>query len=338
MLRGRRGIEATLEAAILAVLLLGSAPARAQQEGVAESLFRQAREEMKQGEARNACPKFEESYRLDPSVGTLLNWGLCEEALGHTATAWTKLRQFVDSAPTGDGRLRLARQTIAKLEAELPWVRLIVDQGTEQVIVQLDGVELRDASLREAIPVDPGEHSATVSLTTGETRETRFQIKQAERLDLRLSPPNRMALVAPSEPAPTSPPQSTIAKSVPIVPVRAPNLATPRSRRNNERMAAYTAVAVGSAAFVMGSVFGFMALRDRSIVREHCPNHDCNDQTGLDAARSGARNETIADVAFGVTALGLATAGVLFWHSRRASAAVSVGANSASLSLIGIIQ
>src|SRR5436190_14534460 len=80
-------------------LLTATTTARSQRESVAESLFRQAREEMKRGEAAAACPKFEESYRLDPSIGTLLNLALCEEALGHSATAWTKLRQFLDSAP-----------------------------------------------------------------------------------------------------------------------------------------------------------------------------------------------------------------------------------------------
>ena len=323
-----------LATALLLGVLTGTAPARAQQESVAESLFRQAREEMKHGDPGNACPKFEESYRLDPSIGTLLNLGLCEEALGRTATAWTKLRQFVDSAPAGDSRLRLAQEKITKLETQLPWVRLVMDQGAEQALVQLDGVELRDASLSEAIPIDPGEHSITVSRHAGERNETRFQIHPAERLDLRLSLPPQMP--AP-EPAPASPPQPIVERPAPVAPVRAPVKIAPSPHDGNgERAGAYGLGAVGVVGLVTGSAFGLMALRDKSIVHEHCPNHECQDQTGLDAVESGNRNEIIADVAFAVGALGLASGAALWWHSGRT--ALSVGPNSAFVTFVGVVQ
>lgn len=331
-------IEVTLVTAGLLTIVAITTPAQAQQESVAESLFRQAREEMRQGNPRSACPKFEESYRLDPSIGTLLNLGLCEEARGRTATAWTKLRQFLDSAPAGDSRLRLAQQKLNKLETQLPWLRLVVDdQGVEQVLlVQLDGVELRDASLTEAIPVNPGEHSVRISLPTGETNETRFHIDTAEKLQLGLSAPARLrspaaALAAPARPAMIGPPR----------PLLAPPSATPTpptSGRYRERAVAYAIGALGIVGLATGSIFGLMAIRDRRVVRDHCPNHECQDQTSLEAVESGSRNESKAELAFMAGALGLATGGVLLWHSGRANAAVSVRSHGACLSLVGIIE
>lgn len=322
---------------MLLAAAMRTTPACAQQESVAESLFRQAREEMKRGEARDACPKFEESYRLDPSIGTLLNLGLCEEALGHTATAWTKLRQFLDSAPADDDRLSLARERIAKLETQLPWVRLIVDPRDEPLVVQLDGVELRDASLSEAIPVDPGQHSLRITRSTGEATETRFEIHLAEALTVQLTPAPRQPPAQPAA-ANSSPPAANIQRLEHSPPVPTAKTTPTPSHGNGERVAAYAIGAVGVAGLVTGSVFGLMAMSDRNVVREQCPNHECQTQAGLDALQSGPRNQAIANVAFVVGAIGLATGGVLLWHSGRTSAALSVSSNSASLSFVRVLQ
>jgi len=336
----RRVIEHLVRTSILLAAVLGTASAHAQQESVAESLFRQARDEMKRGEPRDACPKFDESYRLDPSIGTLLNLGLCEEALGHTATAWTKLRQFLDSAPADDDRIPLARERIAKLEAQLPWVRLVVEPAGESLVVQLDGVELYDASLSEAIPVNPGQHWLRITRPTGETSEARFEIYPAERRNIQLTPP--ILQIPPHEPKPAAtnprPPAASVEQLSRPAPASATKTTSTPGHGNGERVAAYASAAVGAAGLVTASVFGLMALSDKSVVREHCPNHECQTQTGLDAVQSGARNETIANVAFVIGALGLVTGGVLWWHSGRTTAALSVSSNSASLSFVGVIQ
>jgi hypothetical protein len=319
----------------LLAVLATTAPALAQQDGVAESLFRRAREEMKRGEYASACPKFEESYRLDPSIGTLLNLALCEEALGHTATAWTKLREFLDSAPSGDSRVPVARDKLAKLEAELPWLHLTIDPTGAQTVVQLDDVELRAASLSQAIPVDPGEHVVRVTLSTGESLETPFRIHPKENLYLRAT--------APSQEHPALPPTAS-APLVTLVEPQAPRavastLQSPTpTQPNTERAVAYGIGAVGIAGLVTSGVFGLMALHNRNVVREQCPNRECETQSALDAAESGARYEKIANVAFAVGAVGLVTGGVLLWHSGRTTAVASVSSNSAFLSVVGSVQ
>src|SRR5512145_2755140 len=54
----------------------------------ARSLFDEARALVAAGKVADACPKFEESQRLDPGPGTLFNLADCYERSGRTATAW----------------------------------------------------------------------------------------------------------------------------------------------------------------------------------------------------------------------------------------------------------
>ena len=50
---------------------------------MAESLFREGKRLSSEKKFSEACPKFEESYRLDPGLGTLLNLATCHLSFGH---------------------------------------------------------------------------------------------------------------------------------------------------------------------------------------------------------------------------------------------------------------
>jgi hypothetical protein len=315
--------------AILLSALNATTPAFSQEESVAESLFRQARDEMKRGEHVTACPKLEESYRLDPAIGTLLNLALCREALGNLAMAWSQLRQVVDSASVGDSRLPFARRELAKIESELPWVHLVLDHGDDQTIVQLDKVELRSETLSRPIPVNPGAHLVRVARPTGEANEQSFSIGRGETLELHVAVPPQVA------PPVVLPPSISPGEEVPPPPRRGVQTVSPRpAPRNNgrERALAYGLGAVGAAGLVTSGAFGWMALHDRNALRERCPDHECATNADLDRAKAGSRNAQLASVAFVVGAVGLALSVALFWHSGRATAGVSLGPNSASLS------
>ena len=59
----------------------------ASDKAAAEALFDQGVRLMKQNNFAEACPKLEESDRIDPAVGTLLYLGECYERVGKTASA-----------------------------------------------------------------------------------------------------------------------------------------------------------------------------------------------------------------------------------------------------------
>ena len=49
---------------------------------MAESLFREGKRLSGEHKFAEACPKFAESYKLDPGLGTLLNLAICHEVGG----------------------------------------------------------------------------------------------------------------------------------------------------------------------------------------------------------------------------------------------------------------
>ena len=89
--------------AIAGVLLL-SAAARAEEppdgakKAAAQALFDEGKRLMDAGQFAQACPKFADSEKLDPGVGTLLNLGVCYEKNGQTASAWATYKEAASAA------------------------------------------------------------------------------------------------------------------------------------------------------------------------------------------------------------------------------------------------
>src|SRR5580765_5714710 len=81
--------------------LLSTIPARADaahDKAMASQLFDDAEKLFGSGKSAEACPKYNESYRLDPQLGTLLHLGECYAKLGKTAAAWVSFKDAVELA------------------------------------------------------------------------------------------------------------------------------------------------------------------------------------------------------------------------------------------------
>src|SRR6187431_1585248 len=110
-------------AALLAVASLAPpALARDADAAAAEALFDEARRLLASGDVKAACPKFAESYRLDPALGALLNLAACHEKEGRVATAWSEYRDAAAQAlkARDDKRAAYAKKQAATLEPRLP--------------------------------------------------------------------------------------------------------------------------------------------------------------------------------------------------------------------------
>lgn len=80
--------------ALALAALCPQAPLRAQpaptDRALAQAHFDEGRALLARGAIAAACPKFVESYQLEPALGTLLNLALCHEAQGRLASAWAE--------------------------------------------------------------------------------------------------------------------------------------------------------------------------------------------------------------------------------------------------------
>src|ERR1700685_1939228 len=78
--------------------IAGSTIAHADDSAAAQALFDQAKKAMAAHRYADACPKLEESLRLEEGVGTLLNLADCYEHEGKLASAWSKYIEVASKA------------------------------------------------------------------------------------------------------------------------------------------------------------------------------------------------------------------------------------------------
>jgi tetratricopeptide (TPR) repeat protein len=103
------------------VSLAGDPPNADAEAARAERLFYEARALMEQYKYVQACPKLEESLRLDPGIGTLFNLADCNEHIGRLPAAWAG---FLDVAAQAKAAKQPERAKIARARAEAGESRL----------------------------------------------------------------------------------------------------------------------------------------------------------------------------------------------------------------------
>ena len=246
----------------------------------AQSLFDHARSLMGAGRYGEACPKLEESLRLDPGIGTRFNLADCNEHIGKITTAWAGFLDVAAQSRRANQHERetLARKRAAALEPRLPRLVVDVNGASEGLEVQRDGSSVGGAAWGAALPVDPGTHRISASAPGKQTWETTVQ----------------------------TPEGSTVRVSVPrdLVPTFGPpNVAR---RGSAQRTLGWLSTGLGVAVVGVGLGFGLSSLAQRNDSRTHCTGDAC-DATGLtlreDAIRSGSI-ATIASIAGGAAVAG----------------------------------
>jgi hypothetical protein len=143
-----------------------AAPAEAQHTSpadvaAAQALFEQGRALMARERPEDACPKFEESQRLDPALGTEFNLASCYEKLGKLASAYALFTEVAATArSTGQQqREEVARQRAEAVKPRLTKLMIVAPAGSAgKLRVERDGTEIGEAQWGFPVPVDPGPH------------------------------------------------------------------------------------------------------------------------------------------------------------------------------------
>lgn len=177
---------------LLAFLILLSAtasPLEARAEyrdpAAAEVLFQKGRDAMGAEDFDTACQMFEESFTLDPAVGTVMNLAVCEEKRGHLARSWERWSQALGLLDENDDRVSYALMQMESVEARLAYLTIVAEQGApSDLTVRRDDIALGGAGLGHELPVDPGPHVVIVESRGYQPRRYEISLEVGERKEL----------------------------------------------------------------------------------------------------------------------------------------------------------
>lgn len=149
-------------AAAAVALALVASPVHAQSSSSARArvLFAEARKLMDSGRFDEACPKLEESLKLDQGIGTQFNLAHCWEKTGRTASAWGLFLDVASAAGAAGQAKReaAARQRADALKPKLMRLSIEVTHLAPGLEISLSGESIGRPAWGTPMPVDPGIH------------------------------------------------------------------------------------------------------------------------------------------------------------------------------------
>ena len=269
---GSRRQLAVIALGILGLGLVVVRPAEAQSatdSAAAQALFEEARTLLKAGRAAEACPKLEESQRLDPGSGTLLNLARCYEQMGRVASAWNKYLEAASSAAAAGNAAREseARQRAAALRPRLPKLVITVAseaKDTPGLVVTRDGERVGAAQWGLAIPADPGDHTITASAPGRATWQAVTAVSGVGTTVAITVP--ALAVSAPEAPPTRAVTSAPAAAPPPVVVATEPA----PSGLGTRRTLALVAGGIGVVGIGVGTVFGLKSKSDHDEAAKYC--------------------------------------------------------------------
>lgn len=332
MMRRGLGIAAVAFGFVWPAAAFGADPATAQM------LFEQARKLMGQDRYAEACPKLEESQRLDPAGGTLLHLAVCREREGRVATAWALYSDALSQAKRDKraDRAKYAQERIDMLGPKLPKMRVRVAPANRSLPgfkLTRDDLAVGEAQWGESVPVDPG------------ARVMKAKADGRKAWTFKVDVPNQPNEVTVDVPELEIDPNANASQS----PASKPDRAEEKRRTvsyddgprggDTQRTLGIVAAGVGVAGIGVGGVFGLLSISKKNEADGQCrgPELELCTQQGVDDANTGRTFGNVSTIAF-IAGAALAAGGVvLYFTAPDAAAPVAIaptfGPNAAALSL-----
>jgi hypothetical protein len=250
---------------------------------LAEMLFFTARGLMEAGRIPEASAKLNESYRLDPAAGTLLNLAVCHEKEGKIASAWGEFRQSIADARKNNrpDREKLATERIAAIEPDLPFLTITVPDEVRKIpglVISRNGVPLNAAAWSTELPVDPGEVQIEETAPDYKPKTLKTTIANKQH-------------------------SSIAAEGLELAPVFRP----PPPFWTTKRTVGSILFVAGVAAAGVGTYFGVAAINDVNSSNNGCPNdrggvQRCT-QSGVSSMNNASTEAWVSDFTLGAGAL-----------------------------------
>ncbi|MEP7124645.1 MAG: hypothetical protein ABJE95_27200 [Byssovorax sp.] len=317
-----------LPLAALVALASLAAPARAKDAdaAAAEALFDEARRLLAAGDVKAACPKFAESYRLDPALGALLNLAACHEKEGRVATAWSEYRDAEAQAQKAkdDKRAAYSKKQAAALEPRLPRLAIGVTETPPGFAVTRNGAPVGEASYGMSLPIDPGPQELAATATGRERWTKRITLAEGARIRL-VVPDLTVAKEAPSSAAkPPSRPGDRPSTAVLPPDSPSPPEPAPAPGASSQRLAGFAVGGVGLASLAAGAVFAGLTAGQKASADEHCPNKLC-DPLGLDDIATARTFAWVSNITFGAGGALVLVGGILALTAKPSSPPAATG-------------
>lgn len=271
--------------------------ARASDPATAEQLYDEAKRLMAAGHYAEACPKLEQSQKLDAGLGTQFHLADCWQHIGRTASAWAIFREVASEARASGqaSRGRVAKDRADALEPFLS--KLLISPGVASTIpglvIRRDGTEVPREAWGSPVPVDPGTHEVIASAPDKQPWHANVDVEgqgKVAAVDVPMladvappEPPPPVAAVATPptvrapQPVPATTPSTTLRRDVGVTSAM-PTSEEPviQNRGGAQRAIGWVLVGAGLVGIGVGSYFGVHWIQDKETADLHCPNGACD--------------------------------------------------------------
>ncbi len=267
---------------------------------LAQSLFDSARASMQKGEYKKACPLFQESQKLDPGGGTLLNLAVCHENEGRLNTAIVEFNDALSQAikESRKDREKTAKEHITALTPRLP--KLILKSAHDLPngsALEIDGSPVTLHVIGIPMPLDPGDHTVRLSVPGKQAWESTVILREKETNEVTLPDflPGILVYEAAKDPAQAN------GAAPPAYPSQPESKAPPRTELS---AGSWILGGLSLASLGVSAVTGIMALNKQSSYREACNlgRSFCAESSAVDDANSA---RTLAWVSTGTLGGGI---------------------------------
>ena len=313
--------------AAFAFSVCAEATALAADPATAQALFDQGRKLMAQERWAEACPKLEESQRLDPAGGTLLHLALCREHEGRIATAWALYQEALAQAKhdARKDRAKIAQERIDALTPRLPKLRVRVAPAmrrAEGFTISRDETAVGEAQWDEQIPVDPGSHVLTAKANGRKPWTMRLDVP-ARGQEVLVDVPVLELDPHPDGTPPRSDPPSAFSTS--SSPSPSTTHADEASRGSGQRTAGLVVTGIGAVGVIVGGIFGVLSISKNNEADKECqpPDHTRCTAQGIDAGSSATTAGNISTSAF-IAGGVLVAGGLVLYFTAPSGSAVAV--------------
>jgi len=295
----------------------------------AEALFDEALRAMKEGRFAEACPKLENSQRIDPGVGTLLYLGECYEKLGRTASAWATFREAASEAEASGQikRAKAARDRIAKLEPQLSYLTIEVAEATRGLPglkIKRDGADTGLGIIGASVPADPGPSKIDVTAPDHESFSVTVRVQQGAHQTVLIpslaatqGPPPEVAAVAAAQPQQQKPAE-------PAAPPPPPPAPVDENPGGTQRVIGLVLGGAGLVGVGLGTYFGLSAIDKDKKADEKCTPTLCQEKADYDNADSAKSLATASTVTFAIGGGLIAAGAIVFFTAPSKTSSVSL--------------